>query len=484
VGEFDDDLRTRAGVGGQDATRAHVGDAPVVVERAHGADDAEARFSAAGKLHRERRADPDPQRLREPDADLRLIVAVQPPSAVDGRVLEPRVVAGEGEQLHRLAERERVGALDDVARGGVGHARQRAHGGGAIGGQPRRQLVALADRAGVVAQRGHERPQAEHQQHDGAAHRQDRDGRRGAAAARQRQPRPERGEAAAQADALRARKLRAAQEGHGRARGRPPGGPCRRARDDAHDDRERRRQRPQQHPARRLLVEGLEQLGRGPAHRERAARHAQRAGQRAAAAGAPRVLRRDPRAREADRSLHADGRQPALHVSRGRRREHRRGRAQRDEREGDEQCDDDARRRVDEHAHAAARDEAHSLDLRARGAGLLEQDVDVMRVGGPDKRLVDGHLLAALACDPRARDVDARGGRQGEGDVVGSHRDARNAQRPQPPDLDLVADAHVPRVGHASLDDRLVGAAVDVAPCDDRVAAAAPVDELDGALLG
>jgi hypothetical protein len=56
-------------------------------------------------------------------------------------------------------------------------------------------------------------------------------------------------------------------------------------------------------------------------------------------------------------------------------------------------------------------------------------------------------------------------------------------QRSEPPDLDLVADAHVPGVGDAALDHRLVGPAVDVAPGDDRVAAPPALDQLDAALL-
>ena len=54
---------------------------------------------------------------------------------VERRILEARVVAGEGDELDRLAQREGVGALHDVARRGVGHAGQRADLGRALGGQ-------------------------------------------------------------------------------------------------------------------------------------------------------------------------------------------------------------------------------------------------------------------------------------------------------------------------------------------------------------
>ena len=166
--ELDHDLRARARVGGQHARGAHVGHAPAVVERAHGPDDAEARLAAARQLDGEGRAHPDAQRLREADADLRLVAAAQPAPGVERGVLEARVVAGEGDELDRLAQREGVGALRHVARRGVGHAGQRAHLGGAVGGQPRGEVVALAHRARVVAQRRDQRGEAEHEQHHGA----------------------------------------------------------------------------------------------------------------------------------------------------------------------------------------------------------------------------------------------------------------------------------------------------------------------------
>ena len=82
--------------------------------------------------------DADAQRLGQPDADLGLVAAAQAPPGVERRVLEARVVAGEGDELDRLAEREGVGALHDVARRGVGDAGQRADLGRAVGGQAAR----------------------------------------------------------------------------------------------------------------------------------------------------------------------------------------------------------------------------------------------------------------------------------------------------------------------------------------------------------
>ena len=213
----------------------------------------------------------------------------------------------------------------------------------------------------------------------------------------------------------------------------------------------------EQRPARRLLVERLEQPSPA-APRTAIAPTAMpsRAGHRARPRRAPGVLAAIARAREADRPLHADGRQPALDVGRRGGRQHRRRRPEGDEREGDQQRDDDPGRRVDEHAHAAAGDEAHALDLGARGARLLQEHVDAAGVRGPDERLVDREAPLGLALEPRARDVHPRRRGEREGDVVRRHRDPHHAQRPQPPDLDLVAHADVPRVGHAALDHDLV----------------------------
>ena len=91
--------------------------------------------------------------------------------------------------------------------------------------------------------------------------------------------------------------------------------------------------------------------------------------------------------------------------------------------------------------------------------------------------------LPGLALEPRARDVHPRRRGEREGDVVGRHRDPHHAQRRPAARPDVVADADVPGVGHAALDDDLVRAPVDVAPGDDRVAAPAGVDERDAALL-
>ena len=307
------------------------------------------------------------------------------------------------------------------------------------------------------------------------------------AAARPRRARASRAPRAAKPPPRRRRRaladLGAAQQRHRRPARRPPGRPGRGGGDDRRDHEQRPGQRHHERPARRLLVERLEQVAGGAAHRERADRDPERARHGARPRRAPRVLGGDPPAREPDRALDADGGQPALDVGRGRRRQHRRRGAQGDEREGDEQRDDDPRGRVDEHAHAAAGDEAHAADLGAGGARLLQEHVDPAGVGGPDERLVDRQALLGLGFDPPPRDVDPRRRGQREGHVVGRHGDPGHPQAAQPPDADLVADLQMPRVGHPALDDRLVAPPVDVAPGDDRVAAAVAVDQRDARLL-
>ncbi len=114
--------------------------------------------------------------------------------------------------------------------------------------------------------------------------------------------------------------------------------------------------------------------------------------------------------------------------------------------------------------------------LVARACG--QEHVDRLGVMGPDQRLVDSELGARLAPQPGAGDVHVRGRGQREGDVVGRDGDPGDGDRSQPPDDQLVADLQAPGARHAALDDRLVGAPVDVAPLDDRIAAT-PVDELD-----
>src|SRR3954453_8542809 len=116
------------------------------------------------------------------------------------------------------------------ARPGVGDARDAPHVGHRLGRQRRGELVALADRARVVAQRRDERGEAEHEQDDRAADGEDRERRGGPAAAGEGEPGAQHAEPArgdADAPRLRAGELGAAQQRDRRPRRRAPRRPAR-----------------------------------------------------------------------------------------------------------------------------------------------------------------------------------------------------------------------------------------------------------------
>ena len=154
------------------------------------------------------------------------------------------------------------------------------------------QLVALADRARVVAQALEQRGEREHQ-HDHARADGDRRhrGERSARAPRSRSAR--RGRAGRRAPPCRraARHVAAAQDLRRRPARRPPRGPGRGRDDDRHDAEQRERQRREQVAARRALVERGQQLGR----RARP-RRACRSPARAARPAPPRASPRPPAA--------------------------------------------------------------------------------------------------------------------------------------------------------------------------------------------
>jgi hypothetical protein len=100
--------------------------------------------------------------------------------------------------------------------------------------------------------------------------------------------------------------------------------------------------------------------------------------------------------------------------------EHRAGRDERDEREGDQQRDDDPGGLREQHLHALAGDELQAPQAEGDRARLGERHVGLRAVVEPQQREVGGvgpeaepvlHLLGA--------DVHASRARQREGDVVG-----------------------------------------------------------------
>jgi hypothetical protein len=173
--EADRDRRADVGLRLEQPPRLHVRDPPVVLERAHDAADAEAHLVAALGLHGERRARPQPERVGQPDPDLDLAVAAHAPTLGERRRLEARVVAGVGDHPQRLAEAVRVRDVGLVALGGVGDAGYRLDRVDLEWVQADRELVALADGAGVVAQPLEQRGERQHQRHDAGAHRDRRD---------------------------------------------------------------------------------------------------------------------------------------------------------------------------------------------------------------------------------------------------------------------------------------------------------------------
>ena len=70
----------------------------------------------SGSCDGERRARPQPERVGQPEPDLDLVRPAHAPPGRQRRRLEARVVAGVGDEPERLAEPERVGRVDAVAR--------------------------------------------------------------------------------------------------------------------------------------------------------------------------------------------------------------------------------------------------------------------------------------------------------------------------------------------------------------------------------
>ena len=103
-----DDLRRPRRAGRQQPRGAHVGHAALVVERAHRADDAEARLAAPELRRPGWRPGRTPSACARPTPTSASSSARTSAPVGQRRVLELGVVAGEGDELHRLAQREGV----------------------------------------------------------------------------------------------------------------------------------------------------------------------------------------------------------------------------------------------------------------------------------------------------------------------------------------------------------------------------------------
>ena len=328
---------------------------------------------------------------------------------------------GNADEAHGLAQRVGVRALHLVAQRRRLDARDPLDRRQLVGGQRDRDVVALAQRAGVVAQRHEQGREREQQRDDGDARAEHRDGAHvpGPSGRRQSRAEPQRaGEPTPAPRPRGVRELRAAQQRHGAARGRPQRGPRRRGGDEGDGRGERDRERAEQRAARRQLVERREEVTGRPGREQGAERESHDGRGQRDDGGTQRVRSDDRGPREAERALDPDRGQAPLHVGVRRHAEHHARRPEHDGRERDEQRQHDPCRLVEQHPDAVVRDEAQVLDAEARGARLLQRDVDPLRVVGPH----EGHVRPAAQAVLR-RDVDPRRRRQREGDVVGAHGD-------------------------------------------------------------
>ena len=263
----DRDQRRRRRVGRQQRRRGHVGDVTVVVQRADDPGDPQAQLVAGAELDRERLAGTEPERLRQTLADLDLARAVGPVAADQRGRLEPRQVPRVADHVDRLAQRERVDALDLVARRGRLHPRDPPDRGGIVRRQRGGQLVALAERARIGLQRAQLGGQREQQQHE-----PDRQAQRGRGRQQPRAPGERPASRRARASPARERRSQAgdparrpagdvgaAQQRDRRSRRRAPGRP--RGSGDRHRHRQQpaAEQRQRQRPPGRGLVEQRQQ---------------------------------------------------------------------------------------------------------------------------------------------------------------------------------------------------------------------------------
>ena len=129
----------------------------------------------------------------------------RPVAADQRRRLESRQIARVADHVDRLAERERVDALDLVARRGGLHPGDPPDRGGIARRQRGGQLVALAERAWIGLERAQLGGQRQQQQHEPDRQAEGRDGRHQARASGEHQPRAERSQPARRTPVARPR---------------------------------------------------------------------------------------------------------------------------------------------------------------------------------------------------------------------------------------------------------------------------------------
>ncbi len=159
--------RRRGRVSPQQGGGGNVGDAALLLKRAHDAGDAEAEFLPEGQLQRERLSDAEAERLGEALPDIGLMPAARAMAGEQRRRLEGRGVAGIRDRVDGLPEREGVSRLQLIPRSGGLHTRDPAHRPGVTRGQGGGELVAATERPGVGLQRVQLGCEREQQQHEG-----------------------------------------------------------------------------------------------------------------------------------------------------------------------------------------------------------------------------------------------------------------------------------------------------------------------------
>ena len=399
----DDDLRVEVRAQREQPVGSHPRDPPVVLERAHDAADAEADLAAVGDLRREHRAGPQPERVGHPDADLDLVRPADPAPLGERRVLEVRVVAGVGDQPHRLAEPEGVRRVDAVAladgvdpgqprrRAAAGPGRARPRAGSACRPSPGPRAAArAATRARASASRRRRRRRSSRPPRTSArarrwrsarrARRGRRRGRRGGGRAPRRA-----GEAAAAWRRARSPPRRISTGGRRAAR---QAGQVAAATTTATTASSAQSQRRSERPARAELVQRGEEVGGRAGDDERAEGDAERGGRDGDDRRLDRLLRGDPARAEAERALDAEAGQAALDLGVRAGGEHRPGGDQRDQRERDQQRDHDPRGLGEQDLHARAGDELQLAEPEGDGARLRQRDVGLRRVVEPQQRRV------------------------------------------------------------------------------------------------
>ena len=136
-------------------------------------------------------------------------------------------------------------------------------------------------------------------------------------------------------------------------------------------------------------------------------------------------------------------------------------------------------------ADSITRQEAQAADVEARRPSLLERDVRPAAIREPYQRDVRPAQAAPGQGRERAgRQPDVSLGCERKRDVLRVDSDPGDAEDPGPREPDRVAEGQAPGPRKSPLDDEVARGSFDVSSCDDRIAAAARVNDVDGPVAG